>query len=457
MLRTLAAVVAVATAVHTSYDPAPGEATNSVRTADAVADIRALLAESAGASPLICAMAARTIGNGGWFQGRPTPIHPLPAANDPVPWNSRSGLAEADAQFVLAQLADGNGCVREIAVRLLALDQSERTIDGPEAHLRSHDANLAAAAAFGLGLIAEERSLEPLMTAASNPSTATRVNVIWALGRIGDTRGFRAVVRGTDDNQGLVRVAAAEALGRIDTSAAVAALIRRLRQDDSPDVRRVAAWALAQHEAEEALDDLAQALDGDADPEVREMSAWAIGSIDRPGADAALVGAARRDGDPSVRESAVWALGVRDDRASVAAVEEVLAGESDARVRATAAWALGVMRPSAASRGLIAALGDADPDVRIKAAWAISEIRDSSTTAAVSAALRRESRSDIRRALMRALIRSGAAESHLISLLDSPDAKDRQMVARALAGSDRIDPWPWPMPPVPSNGWSSTG
>lgn len=441
MLRVLATAIVAFTAVHTS--PRTPSITSLPRVA--AADIRALMAEAATAPPLTCLLAARSIGNGGWWRGD-VPIHPLAVDDAALTWEHGRTMAEADVTFLLDELERGSGCTRELAIRLLANDGGESVRAGLHRLLRSDDPDLVAVAALGAGLVHERSSIEPLLAATSNPSPIARVNVTWALGWIGDSRAYVALERALGDGDARVRTAAAGALGRIDTTAAVTALIDRLGRDDVAAVRRAAAWALGQRDATDAVGALGQALRRDADAEVREMSAWAIGSIDRPGADAALLEAARGDAERDVREMAVWALGVRDDKSHAEALGAIIAGERDAKVRATAAWALGVIGPATAPRGLIDAVRDGDEDVRQRAAWALSEIGDSTALPAIRTALTRDNNDRTQRALLRALIRSGESEDRLVLMFDSPDARVRETVARSLAGTSRIDVWPWPQP-----------
>jgi HEAT repeat protein len=158
------------------------------------------------------------------------------------------------------------------------------------------------------------------------------------------------------------------------------------------------------------------------------------------------VEAARRDASADVRETAVWALGESGNATYAEAIGALLASEQSAKVRATASWALGVLEPAGAPRALIDALGDTDDDVRLKAAWALSEIGDSSALPAIRRALDTEGGERTRRALLRALISSGESDEQMVRRFDSPNARDRETVARVLAGRSRIDVWPWPMP-----------
>jgi HEAT repeat protein len=88
---------------------------------------------------------------------------------------------------------------------------------------------------------------------------------------------------------------------------------------------------------------------------------------------------------------------------------------------------------------------DEDKRVRLAAAWALSQIADPAATPAVSEALATETHDDVRQAQVRALLQSGQSTSKAIEgLLDSKDAKTRELAVRALSG--RTGPWPWPWP-----------
>jgi HEAT repeat protein len=116
-------------------------------------------------------------------------------------------------------------------------------------------------------------------------------------------------------------------------------------------------------------------------------------------------------------------------------------------VRATAAWALGQIEASRAPAALVKAIRDQDDDVRLAASWALSQIGDAEAVAPVTEALRTETDEKVRQAQVRVLIEAGGASADALSgLLDSKDAKTRELAVRALAGSKGPWPWPWPQP-----------
>jgi HEAT repeat protein len=148
-----------------------------------------------------------------------------------------------------------------------------------------------------------------------------------------------------------------------------------------------------------------------------------------------------------VRETAAWALGNAEVRAAAEALGAAVAGDRSARVRGTAAWALGQIEVPTAPPGLLRALRDADDAVRLKAAWSLGQIGDSAAQPALREALGRETGTRARRAIVRALMKSGAtSESAMAELLSSRDPQVREAAVRGLAGREAFDPWPWPSP-----------
>jgi HEAT repeat protein len=101
---------------------------------------------------------------------------------------------------------------------------------------------------------------------------------------------------------------------------------------------------------------------------------------------------------------------------------------------------------------LVKAIRDEDDDVRLRAAWALSQIGDADVVPQVVAALRVETVDRVRQAEIRTLLESGEhSESVFKELLESKDAKTRELAVRALAGRRGPWPWPWPWPrPRPS-------
>jgi beta-lactamase regulating signal transducer with metallopeptidase domain/HEAT repeat protein len=228
-------------------------------------------------------------------------------------------------------------------------------------------------------------------------------------------------------------------------------LIRILRTDSAASVRRVAAWGLQRYAADPAAQTvLARSLVADNDGRVRRMSAWALAHSLTPLAVEALGTAFTSDQDEDVRETAVWGLGTCGDVSAVETIGNRLGFETSDRVRSTAAWALGRLRGRSAPPSLINLLGDADRTTRLRAAWALSEIGDKEALPAILRATEQPQDDATMRALLRALVRSGASTEQLSTFLTSSNAQVRAIAVRSLTGSNAIDPWPWPWPrPIP--------
>jgi HEAT repeat protein len=178
------------------------------------------------------------------------------------------------------------------------------------------------------------------------------------------------------------------------------------------------------------------------------MAAWALGNIEDTRGVSALGNAIRSDSEERVRETAVWALGNIGDHASVALLDAATSDRS-AYVRGTAAWALGQLddEGTSAPAGLLRLLSDENTDTRLKAAWALGQMQDRNALSAIRDALKSERNDRVRKALIRALMKSGeSSEATLTELLNSSDPQVREAAVRGLAGARSFDPWPWPWP-----------
>jgi FOG: HEAT repeat len=417
-------------------------------------DISALLAAANGAPPAICALAAQSVRNGGWGDRSDAPYTPLGEAQSfrsgDDDYRGRNGLqfSDADNERLLAGLASADPCVRELSVRIVTAQRNNEAVNTALlSRLGSSDAGMRQVAAFSLGLMQPKSAIDPLISALRDATSSVRANAAWALGRIDNGRALAPLIALFRDADPKVREAGVVAVGRIDSSSSVAALMRVLQNDESPRVRRVAAWALGQKEAREAVDVLGTALGKEKDPRVREMIVWALGNSRGRSATASITNALSRDDDESVRETAAWALAELNDRTAVDALGAAAANDKSSRVRGTAAWGIGQLRGEGgkAPSGLMKVLRDNDDDVRLKAAWALGQIGDPASLDAIRDALKAEQSNEVRRALIRAMIKAGGrSEQALTELLGSSDATVREAAVRGLAGNNSFNPWPGP-------------
>jgi HEAT repeat protein len=420
-------------------------------------DITALLTAARGAPPLICAFAAQSIRGYGWggnyFDAPYTPLSNV-AADIRSRDNGDGKLSQADVDKLLTGLASDDACVRELSVRLLGGQRNNDDISKVIAsalisRLGSQDASMREVASFGLGIVQPTSAIDPLISSLRDATPNVRANAAWALGRIDNGRALAPIVGLFRDSDAKVREAAVVAAGHIDSLSTVPALIRVLQNDESPAVRRVAAWALGHRSAREAADALASQLSKESDARVREMIAWAMAETGARSGTAALASALRSDADDYVRETAAWALAEMGDRSSVDALSAAAENDKSSRVRGTAAWAIGQLHGNGtkAPAGLLKVLKDDSDDARLKAAWALGNMGDSGALNEIRDALKVEKSSQVRRALIRALIKAGGrSEETLTELLTSSDATVREAAVRGLAGVNSFNPWPWPWP-----------
>src|SRR5262245_48070550 len=380
-------------------------------------DIRELIESARGAPLPLCACAAGAIHNHwGWIE---PPVTVLGRTVSERP-RDRHRLSDEDVRYLLSSLDIPDPCVRELAVRLVADEEREEVVSGLLQRLTSADSSLRMTAAFGLGIGAPRRAIEPLIRATRDQAVGVRANAVWALGKSEDPRAVSPAINLLADRSPVVREAAAGTIGHLEAKSAAPNLSRLLREDRVPGVRRTAAWAIAQIDGEDATQELCTVLQKDPDATVREMCAWAIGNLDRgQTANGALLGAAKRDEDPEVRETAVWSIGQHGDESMGRGLGEVLEADRSAEVKSTAAWALGQLSLSSAPKGLITALADHDRDVRLAAAWALGEIQDQAALPALRTAMAHETDKRARKAELRALIHCGEPAERLSELLQS--------------------------------------
>jgi HEAT repeat protein len=419
-------------------------------------DITALLTAAHGAPPLICALASQAVRGYGWGDWNDAPVTPLSGVGPARARNmSESRLAAEDIDKLLAGLGSDDACVRELAVRLLGGQGSaggvtkESIVSALVSRLGSQEVSMREVATFGLGIVAPASALDPLIATLRDANAGIRANAAWALGRIDNGKALAPLVVLFRDGDARVREAAVVAAGRIDSVSTVPALMRVLQNDEAPSVRRVAAWALGQKGAREAADVLATQLGKESDARVREMIAWALAETGARSGTSALTSALRRDADDNVRETAAWALAELGDRSAVDALGSAAESDRSSRVRGTAAWAIGQLHGNGTKvpNGLLKVLKDESDDARLKAAWALGQVGDGGAINEIRDALKVEKSSQVRRGLIRALIKSGGrSEETLTELLNSSDATVREAAVRGLAGNNSFNPWPWPWP-----------
>ena len=362
----------------------------------------ALLAAARGAPPLICGLAAQSIGNGNWGWWSDVPASPLGAAARPLDSDRRGlrDLPDADVTRLLDALASDDACVREMSVRLVGHQEETRVAAPLISKLSSPDASLRTVAALGLGLVEPQRAVDPLIGTLRDATAEVRANSAWALGRIENGRALAPLTGLFRDGSPLVREAAVAAVGRFESTSAVAALLRVLQEDQVASVRRVAAWALGHLESRESAQALATVLARESDrARARDDGMGARPDRAAGGIGGAAARAARGRGRRACarRQRGHWRRWRTAPRSPRSSRRSVIAAR---RVRGTAAWALGQMSDDdargQAPAALTRLLKDDSEDVRRKAAWALGNVGDASAVPAIRDAMRVEQSSEVR-------------------------------------------------------------
>lgn len=174
------------------------------------------LAGVRGASPLVCEMAARSLGMGWSWRGLDQHPDASRESQQLIRW-ATGRLETGDIVVTLvARLEDSDACVRRMATRLLGRIRHPRAVEALVGALGSANPWTRQLAAVGLGYAEDRASVDPLLRALRDQEASVRAASAWALGEIEDERPVPALagVLSRDPDAG-VRRAAAIALGNI--------------------------------------------------------------------------------------------------------------------------------------------------------------------------------------------------------------------------------------------------
>src|SRR5262245_100737 len=175
-------------------------------------DIRELIESARGAPAPLCACAARAVGNyWGWAEAPASLLGHSAHRRS----RERHGLSDEDVRYLLSSLDIPDPCVRELAVRLVADEEREEVVSGLLQRLTSADSSLRMTAAFGLGIGAPRRAIEPLIRATRDQAVGVRANAVWALGKSEDPRAVSPAINLLADRSPVVREAAAGTIGHL--------------------------------------------------------------------------------------------------------------------------------------------------------------------------------------------------------------------------------------------------
>jgi len=242
-------------------------------------------------------------------------------------------------------------------------------------------------AAWSLGLIGDNRAVQPLIKQLKTEDLELRREIIHALKRIADTQSTLLLndILLNDENP-YVRYDAAGALGEIKDGDSIYPLITALKNDKKWIVKAGCAEALGKLCDNKAVKDLKYILTTDAGSEAswaRDRAAWALSEIGNDAIDALVSSLA--DNEESTRRRASWAL-IKIGNPTVPHLTTALRS-TNKRVRTRAAFVLGWIGNKKAVLSLSWTLGDRETKVKKMAIWALGRIGGEQAENALSKAL----------------------------------------------------------------------
>jgi cyclophilin family peptidyl-prolyl cis-trans isomerase/HEAT repeat protein len=380
-------------------------------------DLIALLSDP---EPRVVASAAKAIGFLGRGDGQDALVAAIPAASTPEPrasmlaalWKTSNSSTQAIA---LRYAGDVDARVRRAAVYTLARKPLEGSLPALTAALTDSDADTAAIAARGLGLLEKKESLAPLAAALDSGKMPLVINALVALEAILE-KNPGASVSGEGKNR--VLALASDANGNVAAPALV--LLRQFAGKDRQVFHRL--WSIAttgegrrrqmallsvvallRAKAETAI----QAAANSSDAALRATAAEAMGLLPvgdaRPYRDRFAA-----DRDPIVRLAVLGSLKTPEAVQQNLEIVHSAFTDPDAGVRASAVEALGTLADPATlpllQEAAAKSQSDSSPDVAIAVIGVCEKLRSEAGARAIVEALYRQGRTLVARLARRVLV-----------------------------------------------------
>jgi HEAT repeat protein len=212
-----------------------------------------------------------------------------------------------------------------------------------------------------------------LLASWDSSDNRVRTFIAYLIGETGCSKGFGCLTSGLFSAEPQLRMVCAQSIGMLGEERGIEPLVGRL-EDPVEEVQAAAAKGLSQLAKgfmEEAVRVLNPLL-GHEDPQVRKNVIGILGSLADPEANRALAMAAK-DESPLVRRAAIRSLGQKGEGENLQALIMGLTDE-DTEVRRISAEALGCSGQEQAIAPLELALGDEDIWVRTSAVRALGQI-----------------------------------------------------------------------------------
>ena len=352
---------------------------------------------------------------------------------DVITGRLRSVFGERIVHLLLENAWSGRPEVRASAILLLGLLRDERALE-PLLEL-SQEADFAEDVRRALVFIGRERP-EALLPLFGKENPYLRRFVCLAAAEVASGVYYEALSGLLGDADGHVRAAAAMGLSKIGDPGA-AGPIRRLLLDDYADVQEAAIKALAGLRGGLDIASLIEDLGGQS-ALLRKNTALLLGMLGDERAVSAL-GFALKDADISVRRAVVAALCRIKTPDSVKHLMLALTDE-DTDVRAEAALSLGLAKDKRALEPLCLLLADPEAMVEVAAARSLGTMGDRGASGHLIKALSSANGFVVATA-MDSLGKLGGPEAKkaLVEMLSSADTEIRRTAIRALSRFEDIE------------------
>lgn len=168
-----------------------------------------MLGAARGVGPVMCSLAGMRVANGG--HGDAPPIEGGRDATT-VRWALRPTVDERDRRDLVEGLRDGDGCVREIAARILGSTGTEGAA-ALLAALDDPDVDVRRSAAAGLGYADYEPATRALIRALADDDRDVRARAAWTLGRMEARAALEPLLALLRDEDPQLRATVARAIG----------------------------------------------------------------------------------------------------------------------------------------------------------------------------------------------------------------------------------------------------
>lgn len=327
-------------------------------------------------------------------------------------------IGEPALESIGLLLQNDDAELREKAASLLALIADTRSVLPLVMALDDGEPSVRAAVAKALGSFSDPRCVSALIDTLSDANADVRANAAEALGSYyRDPRVIPALIRSADDNDAQVRIGTAKAMAKVHDDR-IKAKLQTMTSDEDSDVRLTAAAALQHQEGDRMV---FKRMSLDVTDKVETITQKMLDDDEVDEQDIDLM----RNSNPRVRARLLEMVG---DSHSGTGVKLILPGLNDINpaVRQTAVETL-IRMGTNATEALVHALADESKYIRAGAAEALAVIMDSRSIEALCERLEKDDVEQVRREAARALGKFEANDLIIKSLKHALKDKDKDV------------------------------